>query len=115
MDERRGDAIDELEDLERREEEAWRELLGTATWDGDRWHVEGKPVHAGDELEVLGVEQNPADPDTPIRAWFKVRVESENRGGSLVAHLRHYGLIFRLRLTAIRRDPVVFHPLRWPR
>lgn len=108
--------MDDVEDLERREIAEWAELLATTAWDerAQRWHVEGRPVHAGNELEVRGVRR--IDEDLVEPHWFAVRVESEDQGRVLVAMLDHYGCYFRLRLAGFAATmPKVRHPLRWPR
>ncbi len=116
MDEYEADQRESVEELERRELEEHRRLLDATQWNDDRqrWYVEGKPVHAGGALEVLGFQR--IDEDHVEPQWFTVRVESEDFGHVLVAYIEHHGLAFRLRLaTKTAKGARVRHPLRQPR
>lgn len=77
-------------------------------WIDDRWHLHGKPVHAGDTIEICW----------PDRTWEIARVESAERGQRLFAYFIHHGATL-----AVRIDPGVNNPppdwkhydVRWPR
>jgi hypothetical protein len=86
--------------------------LANLEWLGERWHCQGRPIHAGDFLEVYapgvsdyGEESVTFRPGTD--RWLLVRIESVNQGRELVAHLDHHGLMFQHRISPYDR-------LRWP-
>lgn len=68
-------------------------------WQDDRWHLDGRGIHAGTTMELRG-------PDDGV--WFAVRIESSNRGKTLIAFHSVHGIQFTYRL-----DPD-YDQLRWP-
>lgn len=68
-------------------------------WIDDRWHCGGEGIHAGETLELRGRDGQ----------WFRVRIESADRGRVLIAHIQVHGLDF------TRRIEPEFDELRWPR
>jgi hypothetical protein len=69
------------------------------SWGEDRWHLGGRPIHAGAAIEVRW----------PDGTWEQVRVESADRGRRLYAHGIHYhGVDLSIRLD---ED---YYALRWP-
>jgi len=70
------------------------------TWDGDRWHCDGRAIHAGVLMELKGAYGG--------SSWFEVRIESRNRGKDLVAVAKIQGLDFTYGI-----DPEC-DQLRWP-
>jgi len=71
-------------------------------WIDDRWHLDGKPVHAGTGLEICW----------PDGTWERVRVESAAAGHKLYAHFEYHGLELCVRVDANGQDAT--HNLRWP-
>lgn len=67
-------------------------------WQDDRWHCGGDGIHAGEQMELRGEDGQ----------WFRVRIESADRGRVLIAYVRVHGLDFTRR---INED---FDELRWP-
>lgn len=67
-------------------------------WTNDRWHCDGRGIHAGDTLELLC-----------NNGWLSVRVESRDCGRALVAYATIMGTEF-ARSIATGHDT-----LRWPR
>ncbi|HVW36350.1 MAG TPA: hypothetical protein VHB99_03555 [Pirellulales bacterium] len=45
------------------------------TWQDDRWHCDGRGIHAGEMMELQGYDGK----------WSLVRVESSDRGRRLIA------------------------------
>ena len=68
-------------------------------WIDDRWHCEGRGIHAGDRLELLEGDD----------AWREVRVESQDGGRVLLACSE-----IDARMCERRIDPER-ERLRWPR
>lgn len=68
-------------------------------WIGNRWHCEGKPIHAGVGMELRGTDGE----------RFLVRIESQDCGRLLIAYHDIHGLDFRYSI-----DPE-YDRLRWPR
>lgn len=50
-------------------------------WTDDRWHLDGKPVHAGEVMEIRW----------PDGTWECVRIESTDSGRKLFAYFDHHG------------------------
>ena len=67
-------------------------------WIDGRWHCDGRGIHAGEGMELLGYD----------RQWFRVRIESADQGRRLIAYLNVHGMDFRCHI-----DPDVDR-LRWP-
>lgn len=67
------------------------------SWTNDRWHLNGRGIHAGDCLEIRW----------PDGTWGAVRIESSDRGRTLFAHFDYHGMPL-----CIRVDDSV--SLRWP-
>ena len=67
------------------------------TWIDDRWHLNGRPIHAGDCMELRGGGGK----------WIPVRIESSNRGRVLHAVVRVEGREF---YSTIQPE---FDKLRW--
>jgi hypothetical protein len=53
-------------------------------WIDDRWHCQGQGIHAGECLEL----------HCPDETWLLVRIESSNRGQSLIAFATVHGQVF---------------------
>jgi hypothetical protein len=72
-------------------------------WTDDRWHLNGKPVHAGCGAEICW----------PDGTWEEVRLESANCGQNIYAHFSYHGLDLRVRVDCggVNNDLHV----RWPR
>ena len=70
----------------------------TLKWIEDRWHCDGRGIHAGETLELRGEDWQ----------WFPVRIESAHRGRVLIAYVTVHGLDFTRR---INED---YDELRWP-
>ena len=51
-------------------------------WQDDRWHCGGEGIHAGENLELRGEDGQ----------WFRVRIESADRGRMLIAYTKIHGL-----------------------
>ena len=72
-------------------------------WVDDRWHLDGRGIHAGGVLEIKLKD-----------GWREFRIESEDNGGTLVACHR----IGHLQFTCVVADrnwpPGSNEPLRWP-
>lgn len=68
-------------------------------WVDDRWHLNGKAIHAGAGIEV----------QWPDGAWEVVRVESGDRGRKLYA----MGISYHGVYLSIRIDDGSYR-LRWP-
>lgn len=54
------------------------------TWQDSRWHCDGRPIHAGDAMELRGDGGN----------WIPIRVESADRGYRLTACVVLHGVQF---------------------
>lgn len=54
------------------------------TWKDDRWHCDGRPIHAGTVMDLIGGGGS----------RMRVRIESENHGRTLRAYTRLNGLTF---------------------
>jgi len=69
-------------------------------WIDNRWHLDGRGIHAGESLEV----------QWPDRTWQRVRIESAEAGRKLFAHFDYHGLGL-----CVRVDPEAYEPLqlRW--
>ena len=67
-------------------------------WIDDRWHCDGRPIHAGNCLELRGDGGH----------WIPVRVESRDQGRELIAFYRVHGREF---CSGIETD---YDKLRWP-
>lgn len=67
-------------------------------WRDDRWHLDGRGVHAGEQLELRGYDGQ----------WFAVRVETSDRGRRLMAIIKLHRVYFSRVI-----DPRVDN-LRWP-
>jgi hypothetical protein len=50
-------------------------------WIDDRWHLDGRGIHAGCNMEV----------QWPDRTWEVVRIESADCGRRLYAHFDYHG------------------------
>jgi hypothetical protein len=68
-------------------------------WIDDRWHLDGRGIHAGSFLEIRW----------PDGTWEAVRIESADRGRTLFAHFVHHGQRCCVRVVPDGCD----HPLRW--
>lgn len=66
-------------------------------WIDGRWHLNGRPVHAGSHMELL----------FPDGTWQRVRIESREAGRVLVAYVFYHGEPLTLDIGCTRR-------LRWP-
>jgi hypothetical protein len=64
---------------------------GRLTWIDERWHCDGRPIHAGSQMEM----------QFPDGTWVEVRIESANLGQKLFAHFDYHG------------QPCVIHVLEW--
>lgn len=71
----------------------------TLEWIDDRWHLDGHGIHAGTTVELCGADGQ----------WFPVRLESANKGQTLIAFTRIHGLDF------TKRIDTEYDQLRWPR
>ncbi len=70
-------------------------------WINDRWHLDGRPIHAGCGIEVRW----------PDGTWQPVRVESQDSGRRIYAHFDYHGFEMAVRLDGYN-DGVL--KLRWP-
>lgn len=52
------------------------------TWQDDRWHLDGRPIHAGTIMVLIGGG----------RSRNVIRIETTNRGRTLLAFKRFNGL-----------------------
>jgi len=71
------------------------------TWLRSRWHLEGKPIHAGDGawlLEYIDEYESDREPD-----WLKGRIETEDAGRILFFVVEWGGHHFRLRIRPSHR------------
>lgn len=70
-------------------------------WIDDRWHLDGRGIHAGQSLEMLW----------PDGTWEAVCIESEDCGRKLFAYFDYHG-----RSLCVRVDSEAYYPLplRWP-
>ncbi len=68
-------------------------VTGNLRWIDDRWHADGRPIHAGSAWELA----------TPAGWWLIVRIESEDSGRRLCAYIDEHGLVFR-RYIDVRHD-----------
>jgi hypothetical protein len=68
-------------------------------WQDNRWHCDGEGIHAGEGMELRGDDGQ----------WFRVRIESADRGHVLIAYLTVHGHEFSRRI-----DPE-YDQLRWPK
>ena len=68
-------------------------------WIDARWHLDGKPIHAGCGMEVRW----------PDGTWQHVRIESGNHGHRLLACFDYHGLGM-----CVRVDDSCECELRWP-
>jgi len=75
---------------------------GELLWIDERWHLDGRPIHAGTLLEILW----------PDGTWELVRIESDDRGRNLYAHFRHHGRS--VSVLAHRPTWTGTLPMRWP-
>jgi hypothetical protein len=66
-------------------------------WIEDRWHLEGRPIHAGNVLQIRW----------PDGTWEAVRIETGKTGLRLFAHCDHHGEEFVVEVDDTR------HALRW--
>lgn len=62
---------------------------GVWEWIDDRWHLDGRPVHAGANMQICW----------PDGEWEVVRIESSNAGKFLYAYFDHHGLDVAVRIT----------------
>ena len=69
------------------------DVTGNLRWIDDRWHADGKPIHAGSVWELA----------TPGGWWIIVRIESEDSGHRLIAYIDEHGMPFR-RYIDVRHD-----------
>lgn len=67
-------------------------------WLDDRWHLEGRGIHAGEQMELLCSKGE----------WLAVRIESSDHGRRLSAWIRVHGRDF---VSGIDTE---FDALRWP-
>lgn len=67
-------------------------------WHDDRWHLDDRGIHAGEQLELRGYDGQ----------WFAVRVESGDRGRRLIAVIGIHEIDFYCTI-----DPE-YDRLRWP-
>lgn len=67
-------------------------------WLDDRWHLDGRGIHAGDFVEIRWTDGT----------WEEVRVESGDRGRRLYAHALYHGERIAVEIDDTR------HALRWP-
>lgn len=70
----------------------------TLYWEDDRWHCDGRGIHAGCIMELKGADGT----------WFEVRIESADRGRRLIAFKLVHGTGF---TCSIDLD---YDQLRWP-
>ena len=68
------------------------------TWKNDRWHLDGKGIHAGDGAEYR----------FPDGFWERGRFESQDGGRVLLFYFRFHGMSLKLRLDPDHDD------VRWP-
>lgn len=73
-------------------------------WEDDRWHLDGKPIHAGAGVEICW----------PDGTWQAVRIESGNAGRKLFAHFEHHGEEMAVPVCDRNQDRIE-HTIRWPR
>jgi len=71
-------------------------------WDGDRWNLDGRGVHAGDGLELR----------FPDGTWLPVRIESADCGRKLYAYFEFHGMD--LCLGIFDHEGYTRHDVRWP-
>lgn len=71
-------------------------------WINDRWHLDGKPVHAGCGTEIRW----------PDGTWEAVRLESADYGRDIFAHFEHHGLELRVRVDCGGTNNDL--DVRWP-
>lgn len=69
-------------------------------WIDDRWHLDGRPIHAGAFLEIRW----------PDGFWQSARIETANRGLVLYAHFEHHGEAFRRAVDLAEKN----RRFRWP-
>lgn len=66
-------------------------------WIDDRWHLDGRPIHAGSQMEMV----------FPDGTWQPVRIESEDAGRVLFAFVFHHKQPLGVKIGFTRK-------LRWP-
>jgi hypothetical protein len=65
------------------------------SWTNNRWHLDGKPIHAGDGMQMR----------CPDGTWINVRIESANLGKSLFAHFDYHDIGLSLRVDPDGQNP----------
>ena len=71
-------------------------------WVDGRWHLGGRPIHAGMAMELLCADGY----------WLPVRIESRHAGRALLAFFRYHGMD--LCCHAVDMEGRELHSLRWP-
>jgi hypothetical protein len=71
--------------------------MNNLQWIDDRWHLDGRPIHAGCGMEV----------QWPDGTRQHVRIESQDHGRRLYAHFDYHGVGLGIRVD--HGD----YPLRW--
>lgn len=66
-------------------------------WIDDRWHLDGRPIHAGCQMEIRWADGT----------WEAVRIETGNHGRTLYAYSEHHGQEFCIVVDEWKE-------LRWP-
>lgn len=69
-------------------------------WIDGRWHFDGKPIHAGDGMEIRW----------PDKTWEPVRIESADAGRILKAYFDHHGETLQVR---VRDMDETYRDVRW--
>jgi hypothetical protein len=72
-------------------------------WIDNRWHLEGKPIHAGAGVEIRW----------PDRTWESGRIESSHVGRKLWFHFDHRGENLVVLVCDLDRD-LIQQTIRWP-
>jgi hypothetical protein len=71
--------------------------VANCEWIEGRWHLDGRPIHAGSQMEMV----------FPDGTWQRIRIESENSGKVLLAYVFYHGEPFKTKIGFTRK-------LRWP-
>lgn len=77
--------------------------MGGLYWSDDRWHLSGKPIHAGAGMEIRW----------PDGTWERGRIESSNAGRKLFFHFDHHGETLVVLVCDLDRD-LTQQTIRWP-
>lgn len=72
-------------------------------WTDNRWHLEGKPIHAGACVDIRW----------PDRTWERGRIESSHLGRKLWFHFEHHGEAVVIQVCDLDRD-LIQQTIRWP-